>query len=260
MHHGAVWNGKLARWDHLRNLYEEDSRRLPRAAPKLTRKHVYLPAFGEMRVHTATQTLSASVYAAFTMYIREGTLPQEFDATAMYCRDFNNLFDVFNASKNARHQQKEFLQPLNADCSHWNCLEKMESKLRELRFIDNKCNSLDEEDNFKALPKCSRYPWFINGWLLCISSLECLFKDLTSHFNFSEISPRSLNQDGLENFFGLIRMKNANNNRPDCTLFRSAYRGAVVNQLLSSRAKGNCEADTGLVQCERFSKNKFENR
>lgn len=50
-------------------------------------------------------------------------------------------------------------------------------------------------------------------------------------------------------------MKNLNNNRPDCGLFEAAYRRAVVNQMLTSREKGNCEQDSGvnLFQLKHFA-------
>lgn len=106
MHHGAVYNGKLAKWEHLRSLYFEDIERLPRAVPKLKQTHVFMPAFGEMRVPVAVQTLSTSVYAAILMYVQEGVLPEECEATAVYCKDFNDLFDCFNASGASRHVTK----------------------------------------------------------------------------------------------------------------------------------------------------------
>lgn len=106
MHHGAVYCGKLARWEHLRMLYFEDVERLPRAVPKLKQGHVFMPAFGEMRVPVAVQTLSTTVYAAILSYVLEGVLPKECEATADYCKDFNDLFDCFNASSASRHVSK----------------------------------------------------------------------------------------------------------------------------------------------------------
>ncbi|KAL9692256.1 hypothetical protein quinque_000018, partial [Culex quinquefasciatus] len=246
MHHGAVYNGKLAKWGHLRSLYYEDIERLPRAVPKLKQTHVFMPAFGEMRVPVAVQTLSTSVYAAILMYVQEGVLPEECEATPVYCKDFNDLFDCFNASGASRHVTKDLAQPLRAGSKHWEIFDSMIPKLQALRFIDRDCESLEEEPKFKPLSKSSRKPWFISGWLLDIAAIRALFSELTSEFGFTELSTRALNQDGLENFFGIIRMKNMNNNRPDCGLFEAAYRVAVVNQMLTSREKGNCEQDSGL--------------
>lgn len=104
MHHGAVYRKNLARWEHIRNLYEVDRKRRPRACPKLTQKHLYLPAFGEMKVNIAAQTISNGTSSGINLYVDEGVLPPECKATAVYCKDFNDLFDTFNASASS-HQK-----------------------------------------------------------------------------------------------------------------------------------------------------------
>lgn len=76
--------------------------------------------------------------------------------------------------------------------------------------------------------------------------MKGLFHELGEEYGIKELATRIINQDGLENFFGIIRMRNWCNTRPDCSLFRSAYRSAVVNQLLSSREKANCEEDPAI--------------
>ena len=54
---------------------------------------------------------------------------------------------------------------------------------------------------------------------------------------------RRLNQDGLENMFGVIRMCNGPNDRPDPTQFRQAYRKATASRILTAPVSANCEAD-----------------
>lgn len=97
MRHNAIYNGKMVKWDHIRMLHDEDSARLPRAAPKLGIGHIFLPAFGEMRVGVAAETLSQTVASAINMYVASGVLPEECEATAEYCSDIDKLFDIFNA-------------------------------------------------------------------------------------------------------------------------------------------------------------------
>lgn len=96
------------------------------------------------------------------------------------------------------------------------------------------------------MPKQSRKPWFIGGWLLNIESLKQLFDDLVENYEFETLSTRALNQDGLENFFGVIRMKHMTNNRPDPSNFMAAYRAACINQLLKAPNKSNSEQDPGI--------------
>lgn len=71
----------------------------------------------------------------------------------------------------------------------------------------------------------------INIWrTLGGSGLECL-------------CTRRLNQDGLENMFGVIRAFNGGNDVPDASQFRTAYRKAVLTRVLTPPASANCEAD-----------------
>lgn len=103
-----------------------------------------------------------------------------------------------------------------------------------------------QRDKHKQLPKQSRKPWFLSGWLLNIESLKQLFENLIEDYDFESLPTRALNQDGLENFFGVLRMKNMTNNRPDPCRFMSAYRSACVSQLLKRPEKANCEQDAGI--------------
>lgn len=111
MRHNAVYNGKMVKWDHIRLLYDEDSTRLPRAAPKLGNGHIFLPAFGEMRVAVAAETLSQTVATSIQMYVEAGVLPEECGATAEYCSDIDKLFDIFNAvdGNEKNHKVKQYL-------------------------------------------------------------------------------------------------------------------------------------------------------
>lgn len=58
------------------------------------------------------------------------------------------------------------------------------------------------------------------------------------------LSTRRLQQDALENFFGVVRQRGGQNDAPNPTQFRNAYRQASVNSLLQAPASANCEPDT----------------
>lgn len=86
MRHNAVYQEEVVTWEYLKMFYEEDIRRLPRTAPKLSNKHLFLPAFGEMRVGVAAETLSASVAAAIRFYVdKEVLLLQSMLKTSANC-------------------------------------------------------------------------------------------------------------------------------------------------------------------------------
>ena len=53
--HGFSVGDKLIQWDHIAKFYESDSKLPIRMAPKLTKKHIEIPAFSQLRVHLAAQ-------------------------------------------------------------------------------------------------------------------------------------------------------------------------------------------------------------
>lgn len=91
--------------------------------------------------------------------------------------------------------------------------------------------------------KQSRIPHFISGWLLYISALKLLWKELHEIYNYKFLRTRNLSQDCLEHFFSKIRWKNGNNYHPDAALFSSAYKALVINHLVIPNKIGNVEAD-----------------
>ena len=72
--HNVEVDGSVAKWDHIRQFFEEDRKRPIRAAPRLTAAHVRLKPFKKMQVRLATQVLSHSVAAGLQLYSSVGKL------------------------------------------------------------------------------------------------------------------------------------------------------------------------------------------
>ena len=66
---------------------------------------------------------------------------------------------------------------------------------------------------------------------------------MSSNHGFKFILTRRLNQDPLENFFGVIRQAGGFNANPTPFQFQNAYRKACFNSLLQPSRTGNCFAD-----------------
>ncbi|XP_065082061.1 uncharacterized protein LOC135704508 [Ochlerotatus camptorhynchus] len=98
------------------------------------------------------------------------------------------------------------------------------SSLKSERLQNIVNEGLKLEAQCPKLPSQSRKPYFIDGWLIYISAIEGLWKDLQNNHGFSFLRTRNLSQDCLEHFFSLIRWKNCNNNHPDPSKFSSAYK------------------------------------
>lgn len=132
------------------------------------------------------------------------------------------------------------------------------------------------------MPKQSKNPYFVEGWLSYIVALRLLWEELNHTFKFNFLLTRNLSQDCLEHFFSVIRWRNGNNVHPDASEFASAYKAVVINQLLLPKKVGNVQADinkylvcgkevsklqivpkipsqkTAMVQLEKISEDSFD--
>lgn len=98
LRHNAIFDGRICKFDHIAELYNEDIKIIPRSVPKLTYIHIDLAPFAEMRVNLAAQTLSESVSAGIKTFVETGRLPKECLNTANYCERFDKMFDCANSS------------------------------------------------------------------------------------------------------------------------------------------------------------------
>lgn len=224
-----VYNGKVASFRHVVEFYEKDRMMNPRLAPKITRKHIELPPFSPMRVCLATQLLSHSVSRGILTHVALNSMPSVAAYTADFIDNFDSLFDVFNSS--LKFDAKVYRRALSLNSLHWEFLEDIKKKLNMISFTNSK----------RPVPPC------VKGWLLNISSVKQLWKELNEKFNFQFLLTRRLTQDCLENLFSVIRSKGFHNVTPDCSKFRSAVRGVMSNQMLMPSPDGNCELD--LSKC-----------
>ena len=102
--------------------------------------------FQILKTSIAVQTLSASV-ADSLKYLREILKVPEFidsEPTEVYCRKFNQLFDILNSSNIATWGDGAPLTPKNIDekarvlAEHWTFLEKLEiwnKKKTQKKFV-----------------------------------------------------------------------------------------------------------------------------
>ena len=223
--HGFLLHGSDVKWKFLEVLYEEDQKvELQwRLVPKLTTKHINIPPFGAMNVRRAAQVLSHSVAAGLNTLMRFKILGNEAAATAEFVEKIDNLFNCFNAEN--LNDPHKFRKPLNSSSDHVQFLR--ETKLWFQGLKPASC---------EALP-C------LEGWMQSIEALLLLWEDLKHDFDLNFLMTRRLNQDGLENFFSVIRGKGGHRFNPNATQFRAAYRAATVDKLFALSKKSNCIDD-----------------
>ena len=227
----TVHSGKnVATWEHITSLYSLDARRNYRLAPRLSSQHVHLTSFSKMRVKLAAQTLSHSVAAAIETNCSFDSLTPLAMGTAEYAKKFDTLFDCFNSSE--VYCTKVYRGSLSARSKHRNMLLDIQSWLATLRVI-----TVSTGRDITTQVKC------FEGWRSNINALLLLWNDLSSNHGFRFLLTRRLNQDPLENFFGVIRQAGGFNANPTPYQFQNAYRKSCFNSLLQPSHSGNCFRD-----------------
>ncbi|KAK2144728.1 hypothetical protein LSH36_735g00023 [Paralvinella palmiformis] len=86
-------------WQHVVDFNTLDSSQSVRMAPKLTKKHIDLPAFAPLQVHLAAQVLSHSVAMGLHMMAQRDKLPEEMSYTVTLINTFDKLLNKFNSRR-----------------------------------------------------------------------------------------------------------------------------------------------------------------
>lgn len=218
-----------AKWSHITTLHGMVQRNSLRMAPKLTKKKISnLKFFSKMKVNYAAQVLSNTVAASLETLVEQSQLPEEASATSIYCKNFNDLFDVLNSS--SVKTKVPMRKPLLKDSRAIEFLEECLTWLEKLK----ECNK-------------NRPVQFIDGFRMTINvvlRLRKLFTDL----NLPCLRTRRICQDPLEVFFGKVRQVKA---RPDPYEFSYSYVKICCASLIKGPIAGNCEDQEEIVDAVR---------
>lgn len=198
---------------------------------KLTDKHLYYDTFDKMRVGFAVQIISNSVSEGIKHMIESGIFDddeerQEAQNTVVFLKNMNELFDILNA----KH------------CTDENTLKRGLSS-----------------QNIEQLVEFSHYVSCINSLgaskVYWISGLEqtvnAIIQLCETKFPIDEnfvLFTRRLNQDAIENLFGLIRAQGGNNRNPSLLEFLRTLSKIMTSSLDINFGDSNCvrEADTKI--------------
>lgn len=231
MNHDIEFNGMVVSWNDIRTFYDIDkgSKTGCRAAPKLSERHINPQNFQKMSVKLATQVFSASVSrgmqaACSTGMMKSPTGPN----TAMFLGRLNDIFDCLN-SKYCFDSN-----PLRKPLSTQN-LKVMQCLKDALPFV--KCWKLRSG---RPNPPC------FNGLVLGINSVLSLYNSLISEKNTTYLLTGRLNQDPIENIFGVLRQRGGYNANPSAKQFRCGLQHVMSIRLMDPPGLSNCEPDCDI--------------
>ena len=235
--HNFMLDDHILCWSYLQKLYQIESSKttMLRLAPKLTQRHIDLPAFSKMKVKRAAQVFSNTVQAAMLTYICSGDLPSEAFYTATFLKKVDSLFDIFNSS--SLLDSKPFKCALKEGSPSFDFLKMMKSTFERLTVL-----------GLKTQPPCMK------GWVMTINALLCLWDELKSLPNVKYLCTRRINQDPLENCFSVVRSKGGFCDNPTPKQFTAAYKQILIQCCISQSELSNCESDVNNVLLDVFGR------
>lgn len=227
-----VMGNKKAMWSHLIQLEEKNRSTLH--FTKITKLHVEPKFRARMKVKLAAQILSNTV-AAVLKLLSQISNSREMLQTAEIIEDLDRLFDCTNGPSSRHDVKKNIRENVRKNSFHHRLWIEYKEKLRSLHFLKS-----DSHLRLKNV-RC------VNGYITTITSLQSIWKYVESK-NFKYLNLRQLNQDSLENLFGIIRQHSPTNRNPTCHHFQSALKSSVLTRLSVPRSRGtNCESDDSEI-------------
>lgn len=193
--------------------------------PKLSYRHLNYDTFDKMRVFLTVQILSKSVANGVQSMIESGFFETEDEQTeaqnaSSFLYKMNDLFDLLNG------KSSDDPNPLKRGISSKNI-----ELLRE--FFDFTM----------SITYHGKKVYWINGLQQTVNGIILFFEERhKTNENFS-LMTRRLNQDALENMFGLIRANGGNNRNPTLLDFLRIVSKLLTTSLNVSFENSNCEID-----------------
>lgn len=198
---------------------------------KITDKHLYYDTFDKMRVSLAVQIISNSVAQGIEKVLDSGIFDdedekQEAKNSIVFLKNMNDLFDILNAKLLTDEN------PLKRGVSSQNI-----EALIEFSYYVSCIESLG----------ASRVFWITGLQQTVNAVIQLVEKKIVTDAGFV-LFTRRLNQDALENLFGLIRAHGGNNRNPSLLEFLRTLSKIMTSSLDINFGDSNClrEADTKI--------------
>ena len=223
---------QYASWQHIIDVYEYSKKGIENLIPKITDEHIR-PERKKMKVSIAAQILSRS-FARCTYFCSERQLlPKHFRDTANALYFFNDLFDSLNGDSPDVNSLRSTVTKGSRHMRFWTEALHM---LKNMKFVSKENRSKIDKRNTT-----------LKNFIHTVRGFQEIHTVLFSN-GFTKFSPRSINQDPLENFFGLLRSYAHNNNRLTPRSFTNAFNSSLFINVTSSHSlNANCEADKSIV-------------
>ncbi|KAL0849398.1 hypothetical protein ABMA28_013697 [Loxostege sticticalis] len=236
-----MFQGKLAKWSDIIEVYKADCEVGDiRMLHKLTDEHVIPEKIKKMKVKNCTQTLSERTAAMLNYSSKFGCradgapVSSTMKNTSEAVLFFDRLFDSVNGSRggSAPGKLRGPVKEVEGVSRHVEFWQEAIRTLRNIYFVEPNTGQR------KNVPS-------IQNWLITLKSFISIWSELKL-MGVGLFYTRNLNQDPLENFFGLIRALNHRNNSPTPYMFQCTFKSLLISNLLGPQSRNtNCESDMG---------------
>lgn len=133
--------------------------------------------------------------------------------TAMALDLFNKIFDSVNA--HTLHPQTPLRIAVTKNSKHHKFWPYAIKRLSNMRYVDPKTKL-----PVKCIPS-------LKNWVFTLRGFQKIWKIVESK-GIRFLKTRNINQDPLENFFGLIRSHGRRNINPSCSQFCGSYKTLLI--------------------------------
>lgn len=237
MNHGTIqMEDKQGKWAHIQEVKEQNESFL--YISKITSTHVQPKYRAKMRVKYAAQILSQTVAVVLKLLARAKEnehRSKELLDTGLIIEDLNRLFDFTNGPSGPNDVKKGLRENVSRKTEHIKVWAEYRKKLATLKFLTK--NGTQAKN-----VKC------VEGYITTLKSLRDIWEYLTKESDFKFLNLRQLNQDSLENLFGVIRQHSPTNRHPTCSSFMAALKTAVISGMTAPHSRSsNCEKDSQVL-------------
>ena len=141
------FDGKVAKWAHIKELFRKDQKLPTRMALKLTGKHLNPNGFTKIKVKLAKQVLSHTLSAAINTYVSPSGLPAEAIGTAQLLKRFDTIFGCYNSL--SFRDSKMCRRPFTSESPHLGEFLSGLTFIKPLKVLDKSSND-DKTKNIKC--------------------------------------------------------------------------------------------------------------
>lgn len=186
-----------------------------------------------MRVKYVTQVMSESVAVAILTLLAIGELPAAAKPTADFLERMDKLFDCLNSSV-VKQPGDKLRYAIKEQSEHASFLEQCLPWIESWRF-----GSADKWQ-----------PRTIKEWQVTIKAVLLQWGELHQDLGFDSLLTRRLQQDPLENLFGIVRQQHGCNDNPTVFQFIAGLKHIMLGKLFKLSESTNCEDDTSFLLAE----------